>query len=467
MHINDPDYFNQIYSVTSKMDKDYHFYRFMGTPDASFGTANAELHRARRKANSRFFSQAAVSSLEPSVNQCVEKMCERIREHAEAKKPVHLSYAFRSLAGDVVSHYVLPQGSNLLDSPDFAESYTKTIRSLAAIGVWNRHMAFLIPLFFQVPRWLVTKISTEGGVRAFDWQMALKQQVETVVLTDKASSTSESGRSLLHGIMSSDLPASDKTVERLWQEALTITGAGTETTGNTLDVITFHVLSNHDILHRLKQELAQAYPTSNDFTSYETVRKLPYLTACVNEGLRLAGSVSGRLPRSNPNTTLSYDTYSLPPGTVISMTIGYMHTNPMLFPNVSPLLFLTSTTYLGEAIVCLLYPTLKTNLPPPPLKHAESTNKTSTEQPTSFNPDRWLHADADASKYFAPFSKGSRNCIGKDLAVVELYLAVANVFGRFDMELFNTTHYDVSLAHDFFAPFNPADSAGLRVMVKA
>ena len=95
----------------------------VGSQDAGFGTASADLHRARRKAISRFFSQSAISSLEESVDKCVKRLCERVKDHRDACIPVNVSNAFRCLASDVITQYRLPQGLHLLDSEDFAESY--------------------------------------------------------------------------------------------------------------------------------------------------------------------------------------------------------------------------------------------------------------------------------------------------------------------------------------------------------
>lgn len=47
----------------------------------------------------------------------------------------------------------------------------------------------------------------------------------------------------------------------------------------------------------------------------------------------------------------------------------------------------------------------------------------------SFIPDRWLEGDVDLKrKYWAPFGRGSRACIGISLAYVELYHVIAAVF---------------------------------------
>ena len=89
--------------------------------------------------------------------------------------------------------------------------------------------------------------------------------------------------------------------------------------------------------------------------------------------------------------------------------------------------------------------------------------------PRSFEPDRWLQADsAHLRKYLVPFSKGSRQCVGMQLAYCELYLTVAALFmpGRFKWELFETTERDVAIEHDFFTPFHAMDSNGVRVVVK-
>ena len=67
--------------------------------------------------------------------------------------------------------------------------------------------------------------------------------------------------------------------------------------------------------------------------------------------------------------------------------------------------------------------------------------------------------------YHVPFSKGSRSCIGKDVAIVELYVILANMFSKFDMKLFETSERDISMEHDFFAPFGPRDSKGLQVTI--
>ena len=86
-----------------------------------------------------------------------------------------------------------------------------------------------------------------------------------------------------------------------------------------------------------------------------------------------------------------------------------------------------------------------------------------------FKPERWL-GDSEKrqvlEKYMVAFSRGPRNCIGMNLALVELYLVIGNLFREYNMELFATREEDLKMTHDFFSPFGPADSKGLRVKVE-
>jgi len=236
-----------------------------------------------------------------------------------------------------------------------------------------------------------------------------------------------SDKSVLDGIVNSDaIPESDKTVDRMTQEARTLVGAGSETTGSSLEAIAYHVLANPDVLKRLKQELADAVSNAgaveDPLTHYDTVQDLPFLTAVINEGLRLGNAVSGRLARCNPRSAYTYKSYTLPPNTVISMSIKGNHSDTSVFP-----------------------------------------------EPTLFKPDRWLVKGEELKrmeKFFTPFGRGSRSCIGKELALMNLYLMTANFFHKFDAELYQTTLKDIEMEHDFFAPFPASDSSGLRVTLK-
>ena len=88
--------------------------------------------------------------------------------------------------------------------------------------------------------------------------------------------------------------------------------------------------------------------------------------------------------------------------------------------------------------------------------------------PESYDPDRWLRAKEQGfrlERYFVSFSKGSRMCVGINLAYMELYMVVAMVMSRFEMENFETGVDDVRIARDFFVGVPKDGSNGVRAMV--
>jgi cytochrome P450 len=74
-----------------------------------------------------------------------------------------------------------------------------------------------------------------------------------------------------------ELSPNDKFPWRLALEMRTLVGAGTETTGNTLSVTTFYLLSNPDKAQRLKGEIRAAQRKTKTALRYQDLQQLLYL----------------------------------------------------------------------------------------------------------------------------------------------------------------------------------------------
>ncbi|KAH0344390.1 alcohol oxidase, partial [Aureobasidium melanogenum] len=190
-------------------------------------------------------------------------------------------------------------------------------------------------------------------------------------------------------------------------EGFILVGAGGETTAQTLAVLTFHLLNNPIVLQKLQHELDTLMPSPEGQVSWQQLEQLPYFRAVITEAHRVQAVITTRLIRIAPNEVLKFQDWEIPAGTPISMTTHFMHLDPTLFP-----------------------------------------------EPYKFDPERWLGPSIGTDRleqYVVPFSKGSRACIGLHLASAELYLGVAKVFRKFDLELYQTTYRDVEITWDGFA----------------
>ncbi len=69
------------------------------------------------------------------------------------------------------------------------------------------------------------------------------------------------------------------------------------------------------------------------------------------------------------------------------------------------------------------------------LTRARHHYETVFPDPEVFDPTRWMGSPDDVrtrERYLVAFSKGSRGCVGQNLAMCELYCTLAAVFRRFD-----------------------------------
>lgn len=247
---------------------------------------------------------------------------------------------------------------------------------------------------------------------------------------------------LFHEILYSHLPESDKSVSRLKDEALIVVGAGTVTTSWALCVATYHLLTRPEILAKLKTELKSAIPDRDTQPiPLAVLENCQYFVAVVQEAIRLSYGVASRLQRISPDKEIvfrdqrSKKDWVIPPGTPVGMTSVLVHQDPSIFSN-----------------------------------------------PHSFRPERWIE-NPRLDRFLVSFSKGSRQCLGINLAYTEMYLCLFAIFSRFGsrgphgdlrmdgdegvLELFETGLSDVEVHADGFVPFPAKGSQGVRIKVSS
>ena len=95
---------------------------------------------------------------------------------------------------------------------------------------------------------------------------------------------STSHATLFNTLLQLNLPPEELSETRLQQEAVGVVGAGLETTRWALSVASFYTLNNPQVLARLQEELTAAIPKISHPPSLRDLQKLPYLSACIEEG---------------------------------------------------------------------------------------------------------------------------------------------------------------------------------------
>lgn len=190
------------------------------------------------------------------------------------------------------------------------------------------------------------------------------------VIKSSSPDSNKGQNTLVYEIVRSNLPPAEKEFGRIIDDIQTVNGAAFDTTSNAMRLIFYHVFSNDEILRRLRKEIgdavAAAAAANDEPLQVKTLEQLPYLTSTIMEGLRLSPAIASRSARIT-NKDLVYGDWVIPAGTPVGMTTLLMHTDEKLYPD-----------------------------------------------PLRFNPDRWMDPAARraAEKRYAPFSKGTRMCLG-------------------------------------------------------
>lgn len=173
---------------------------------------------------------------------------------------------------------------------------------------------------------------------------------------------------------------------------------GSDSTSVAVRAVIYYVLKTPNVLPKLQEELDTAH-LSYPVSWHATQNGLPYLDAVIKEALRFHPPGALLLERIVPDAGLELSNgVKIPPGTVVGMNGWNVHRLPEVFGS--------------DAAV--------------------------------FNPERWLQGRHEDTAGFQEriqrmkradftFGHGPRGCIGKPIALMEMYKLVPTLFGLFDV----------------------------------
>jgi cytochrome P450 len=169
--------------------------------------------------------------------------------------------------------------------------------------------------------------------------------------------------------------------------------AGFVSTGESM-FWALHLLARHpEVQVRVRAEVGSRGESSHGPAD----RPLPYLTAVLNESLRLYPPAwfIGRVARR----PLRLATVEIPAGTRLICSPYILHRMPAVWPD-----------------------------------------------PEAFRPERFLPGAAVVPRSFMPFSVGARGCIGRSIAMMEMSALVGAILSRFDVRIESTQPAELAAA---------------------
>lgn len=188
------------------------------------------------------------------------------------------------------------------------------------------------------------------------------------------------------------------TTAELYSDSSTLISAGSDTVAVALATTVFYLLHYPDVLEKLAVQIRSNF-ASIDHIDGRAVRSNVYLRACIDEALRLSPPVPSHLPREVLPGGLTVDGHYFAPGTTVGTPTYALQHNPEYYPD-----------------------------------------------PFKYRPERWIVDEsiggiqspdsvATARAAFCAFNVGRRGCVGKNIAYLELSVALAKLLYVYDLRI--------------------------------
>ncbi|KAH7139390.1 cytochrome P450 monooxygenase-like protein [Dendryphion nanum] len=398
---------NAVRSPYKRAEWYYHAARFKPGVDNVFTECDNERHDARRKKLAFGYSGKENPTLEPSIDNQIKELVLLLRTKYASpalsdkiSKPMDMATKIQYLTLDVISEIGLGEAFGNLKSDTDVNGYLEACDT--GLRISNNSFGFGTSWLGDVPVIGKAIMPSEKDETGFGRMMA--EARKTIIQRTQATTKDRSdmlSSFIRHGVSEEDL----------FQEIFETILAGSDTTSAAIRILLLYIMSHPRVYTKLQSEIDEfvktgKVPASPGVISDAEVRRLPYLSAVVREGLRVHPPVSNLFSRVVPDggdtVTVDGKEYFLPGGTMIGYSAWTMH---------------------------------------------RANKAVYGEDSEVFRPERWLIDESDPAEKERLarmrrtnemiFGYGRWQCPGKAVALIEIHKTIFELLRNFDLALTN------------------------------
>jgi Cytochrome P450 len=281
LHIKDSDFFDKIYLGARKTDKQYKNVMLLSAPASLFGTIDHDHHRQRLSAVHSFFSKRSIAELEPMISDKVEQLCQRLAALSGTKQVLNLKVVYMALSADVISEFCFGECLDYLQREDFAFEWAEIMKYSFRLAAFFKPTPWVHPIFKVTPVFLMDLISPKVAA-LLRWQKMARKKASYSIEKHRLGEKGKR-RTVFQGLLESDLPPEEKSLDRISDEAQIMLSGGSETLSSALSSTTFFILRDKARLKKLRDELASVpFKQLGNKGLLAHLQKLPYLVRCAH-----------------------------------------------------------------------------------------------------------------------------------------------------------------------------------------
>lgn len=382
-------------------------------------------HLRRRKPWNRAFSVPAMKGYEGILSTRVREFVSELETRSNTD-PINFTEWISRFTFDFMSDMAFGGGSDMLRDGDKDNTW-HLLESGLPIALVLSHVPWLGKYYMMLP-----------GIGADLKKFRFFCQARALHRRQQGSHTKD----LFHYLIDeAGVERYPPTFNEVASDGVLAIVAGSDTTATTLTCLFYSLMANKVAYRRLQAEVDKYYPPGEDPCATTYHASMKYLTAVIQEALRLYPPVLSGSQRAVPKGSggKAVGSHFLPEGTSAFVHSYSLQRDPRYF-SPFPDTFWPERWLSAEErqVYGYFYPT-ETNAPgaPPPFE------KSSTKNLPPF-----IHNPAA----FIPFSHGPVNCVGKKLAMQEMHMLVCCVMQKLELRFadgYDTTRWERDLK-DFF-----------------
>jgi hypothetical protein len=198
----------------------------------------------------------------------------RFEEALHHKTILNLDAAFAALTADIITMRFYGEHFDYLGVPDFKSTIRETFAGASLIYHTSRFVPGLVATLKCLPLSIV---------RLMLPAMADLHVIREGIKKNVMDSLGDSSKAVIAStLLDPTIPAKERGIDRLMDEGTTLIFAGTETTARALSVAFFYLLSNQEVMQRLRSEIGSLPVSSTNQDGQHSLyqlESLPYLVS--------------------------------------------------------------------------------------------------------------------------------------------------------------------------------------------
>ncbi|KAJ5381530.1 Cytochrome P450 [Penicillium cataractarum] len=342
-----------------------------------------EEHGRLRRQMAHGFSEKSMRSQEPLIRSYVDLFLQRLSEISQDGSAVIISDWYNYTTFDIIGDLAFGEPFGCLEGSNY-DTWIKSIFQSGQLGTILQTLSFY-PSIKKALLSLVPKSMRDA-------QEQHKTLTKAKML--RRMERTEERDDLIEGLLKKKNEL-NLTVEKLIANAEILIIGGSETTASLLSGVTYLLLTNQDAYQKLKKEVRTSFQSQKDINLI-SVGRLPYLQACLEEGLRMYPPIANGLPRVCPPGGATILGNYIPENTYVSIHQWALYRRDNYF---------------------------------------KDANK--------YHPERFMgdtNFKDDRREVLQPFHIGPRNCLGRNLAYSEMRLILALIIFNFNLRISEDCH---------------------------